>query len=99
MIVTGTCNPTYDKTLEVPGFAAGLTLRARTIRRQPAGKGVNVARCMATLGCPATATGFFMASRRNGSPNSLLFNTSMKVVVPFSIWALMAVFSFSVRSG
>ncbi|NQT20583.1 MAG: 1-phosphofructokinase family hexose kinase [Planctomycetes bacterium] len=58
MIVTVTCNPTYDKTLEVPGFAAGLTLRARTIRRQPAGKGVNVARCMATLGCPATATGF-----------------------------------------
>ena len=58
MIVTVTCNPAYDNTLEVPGFAAGQTVRARTIRRQPAGKGVNVARCLATLGLSATATGF-----------------------------------------
>lgn len=58
MIVTVTFNPTYDKTLEVPNFAAGLTVRARTIRRQPAGKGVNVSRCIAALGKPSTATGF-----------------------------------------
>ena len=31
---------------------------------------------------PATATGFFMASRRNGSPNSWFNTTSMKVVTP-----------------
>jgi len=58
VIITVTFNPSCDKTVEIPGFAAGQTVRARTIRRQPAGKGVNVSRCMAAMGCPSTATGF-----------------------------------------
>lgn len=32
---------------------------------------------------PATTTGFFMASRRNGSPSSWFKITLMNVVVPF----------------
>ena len=57
MIITVTLNPTIDKTLEIPGFAPGRTLKARTIRRQPAGKGVNVSRVLAALGVPSVATG------------------------------------------
>jgi len=58
MIVTVTFNPSYDKTLEVRGFGVGRTVRARTVRRQPAGKGVNVSRCVAALGEKTIATGF-----------------------------------------
>jgi len=58
MIVTVTFNPSYDKTLEVHDFAAGRTVRARTLRRQPAGKGVNVSRCAADLGEASVVTGF-----------------------------------------
>jgi len=58
MIVTVTVNPSLDKVLEIPGFAAGATVKARTIRRQPAGKGVNVSRCLARLGHASVATGF-----------------------------------------
>ena len=58
MIITVTCNPSFDKTLEVPCFAPGRTLKARTLHRQPAGKGVNVSRCIAALGGRSAATGF-----------------------------------------
>ena len=58
MIITVTLNPSFDKTLEVLDFAPGRTLKARTLRRQPAGKGVNVSRCIAALGGQSIATGF-----------------------------------------
>lgn len=58
MIITVTCNPSFDKTLEVPGFAPNRTLKAHTLHRQPAGKGVNVSRCIAALGGKSAATGF-----------------------------------------
>ena len=47
---------------------------------------------------PATTTGFFMASRRNGSPNSWFRMISMKVVTPSSC-AAQAVLIAAVNSA
>lgn len=57
MILTVTPNPSMDRTVEVPGFAAGGTFGARLVSLRPAGKGVNVSRCLAALGAGSTATG------------------------------------------
>ncbi len=58
MIVTVTMNPAIDKSISVPGFAIGRTNRARTEKVDLGGKGINVARALHKLGCPATALGF-----------------------------------------
>ena len=58
MIVTVTLNTSMDRTVEVPGFAVGGTLKGRVLRRQPAGKGINVSRCLAELGHRSIASGF-----------------------------------------
>ena len=39
---------------------------------------------MSAASTPATETGFFIASRRKGSPNSWLIIISIKVVLPFA---------------
>lgn len=57
VIVTVTLNTSLDRTLEVPGFAVGGHLRGRVVRVQPAGKGVNVSRCLARLGVPSVVSG------------------------------------------
>ncbi|MHC4503498.1 MAG: PfkB family carbohydrate kinase, partial [Planctomycetota bacterium] len=57
MILTVTPNPSMDRTVEVPGFDAGGTFGARLVSLRPAGKGVNVSRCLAALGTGSTATG------------------------------------------
>ena len=49
MILTVTPNPSMDRTVEVPGFSAGGTFGARLVSLRPAGKGVNVSRCLAAL--------------------------------------------------
>ena len=56
-IVTVTPNTSVDRTLEVPRFAVGGHLKGRLLRVQPAGKGVNVSRCLAALGVPSVVTG------------------------------------------
>jgi len=56
-IVTVTLNTSVDRTLEVPRFEVGGHLKGRAVRVQPAGKGVNVARCLARLGVPSVVTG------------------------------------------
>jgi len=56
-IVTVTLNPAIDHLLEAPQFAVGSHVRARRIGRNPAGKGINVARVIATLGSRCIATG------------------------------------------
>jgi len=58
MIITVTCNPSYDRTLEIPNFTPGETVTAHVVRRQPAGKGVNVSGCIAGLGRTSIASGF-----------------------------------------
>ncbi|ROQ54953.1 1-phosphofructokinase [Rathayibacter sp. PhB152] len=55
MIVTVTANPSIDVTLSTSGFAVGEVNRAHGVRRDPAGKGVNVARALARNGVEATA--------------------------------------------
>jgi 1-phosphofructokinase len=58
MIVTVTLNPAVDKTLLVRGFSVGKTNRGEIERLDPGGKGINVAKALNQLGCPATAIGF-----------------------------------------
>lgn len=58
VIVTVTLNTSVDRTIEVPRFAVGGHLRGKLRRVQPAGKGVNVSRCLACLRVPSVVTGF-----------------------------------------
>lgn len=57
-LVTVTLNPAVDRVLEAPQFTVGSHVRARRIGWYPAGKGINVARVLATLGARCIATGF-----------------------------------------
>ena len=62
MIATVTLNPALDKSMTIPGFAAGRTNRASIGRVEPGGKGINVAKALKQLGCPVIALGFLAAS-------------------------------------
>jgi 1-phosphofructokinase len=66
-IVTVTLNPTFDQTLDVPGFVPGKVNRITDSRIHPGGKGVNVARVLSDVGESVTATGFL------GDENPALF--------------------------
>jgi 1-phosphofructokinase family hexose kinase len=57
MIYTLTLNPTIDHTMTVERFDIGGTFKATQSTRLPAGKGINVANVVATLGEPAVALG------------------------------------------
>ena len=50
MIITVTPNPCIDKTLSVARFEIDRTNRAELVRREAAGKGINVAAALLTLG-------------------------------------------------
>jgi 1-phosphofructokinase len=63
LILTVTPNATLDRTLEVRGFRAGTTRRARVVAERCAGKGINVSRCLAALGAPTAAAGLVGSSR------------------------------------
>jgi 1-phosphofructokinase family hexose kinase len=58
LIYTVTLNTAVDRTIEVPGLRIGGVFSGRTICEQPAGKGVNVSRCLATLGVESIVGGF-----------------------------------------
>jgi 1-phosphofructokinase len=51
-------NPAIDRTLETPNLDIGSHARGRLMSIQPAGKAVNVARLLGTLGTTCTLTGF-----------------------------------------
>lgn len=56
MILTVTANPSVDRTVEIPGpFSRGEVLRARSVRSQPGGKGINVSRVVAGAGLDTLA--------------------------------------------
>jgi tagatose 6-phosphate kinase len=57
MIYTVTLNPSVDRTLTIEGFQVGGTFKASRVNLLPAGKGINVARVVATLGEPVVALG------------------------------------------
>ncbi len=58
MIVTATLNPTIDQTLVLDRFVAGDTLRVKSSRFDPGGKGINVSRVVRELGGESVAMGF-----------------------------------------
>ena len=58
MIITVTLNPTLDKTLSVPVLQPGEVHRARFLRQDIGGKGINVSRALAALGVESIPIGF-----------------------------------------
>jgi 1-phosphofructokinase len=58
MIITVTLNPTIDQTLVLPKFVAGDTIRVKSSRFDPGGKGINVSRVIRELGGESVAMGF-----------------------------------------
>ena len=55
VIVTVTPNPSVDRTATLEDFRRGEVLRATSVRLDPGGKGVNVARALAAAGTPTVA--------------------------------------------
>jgi 1-phosphofructokinase family hexose kinase len=58
MIVTVTLNPSLDRTLSVPQLIPGALHRARLLRVDLGGKGINVSRALQILGLPSRIVGF-----------------------------------------
>ena len=58
MIYTVTLNPAIDQTLVLERFVAGDTLRVKSSRFDPGGKGINVSRVVRELGGESVAMGF-----------------------------------------
>jgi tagatose 6-phosphate kinase len=59
MILCVTLNPCLDKTLTVPSWRPGDSVRGRAVREVVGGKGNNVARALGRLGRPARPVTFF----------------------------------------
>lgn len=68
-VVTVTLNPAIDQTITVDALRPGTVHRARAVRHNAGGKGVNVASCLADWGVPAVATGLL------GSGNAVPFES------------------------
>jgi 1-phosphofructokinase family hexose kinase len=66
-ILTVTLNPAIDYTIEVPDFTIDAVNRATTGRRDPGGKGINVATALSQHGLETCVTGFL------GKTNSHIF--------------------------
>lgn len=58
MIVTVTLNPSLDRALSVPELHPGALHRARLLRVDLGGKGINVSRALQALGLPSRIVGF-----------------------------------------
>lgn len=59
MIFTLTLNPAMDKTVAIENFAPGAVNRIKTVRVDVGGKGINVSKCLKSLGCETTAAAFW----------------------------------------
>ncbi|PWC32978.1 1-phosphofructokinase [Azospirillum sp. TSO35-2] len=70
-VVTVTLNPAIDQTITVDALTPGSVHRARAVRHNAGGKGVNVASCLADWGTPVVATGLLGAG--NAAPFETLF--------------------------
>lgn len=58
MILSVCANASLDRTVVAPGFTAGKLHRVSRVHAQAGGKGINVARILASLGLPVLTTGF-----------------------------------------
>ena len=58
MIYTVTLNPALDRTLTVPSLRLGEVNRARAVRLDHSGKGINVSRALRLLGVPSRIIAF-----------------------------------------
>jgi 1-phosphofructokinase len=56
-VVTLTLNPAIDRTVSLDRLVPGEVHRARSLRDDAGGKGINVASCLADWGVPVTVTG------------------------------------------
>lgn len=72
-VVTVTLNPAIDQTITVEALKPGSVHRAKAVRHNAGGKGVNVASCLADWGTPVTATG--LLGTGNAAPFEALFQT------------------------
>ncbi len=59
MIYTLTLNPAIDKTVVIPSFSANAVNRVQSVRTDVGGKGINVSKCLLSLGCKSTAVAFW----------------------------------------
>ncbi len=59
MIYTLTLNPAIDKTVVIPSFSANAVNRIQSVRTDVGGKGINVSKCLLSLGCESTAAAFW----------------------------------------
>jgi len=55
LIYTVTLNPAIDKTAVIPNFTPGKVNRVQTLREDAGGKGINVSKCLKTLGTESVA--------------------------------------------
>ena len=59
MIFTLTLNPAMDKTVVIENFTSGAVNRIKSLRLDVGGKGINVSKCLKSLGCETTAAAFW----------------------------------------
>lgn len=74
-ILTVTLNPAIDFTIEVPGFSLDAVNRATKSRRDPGGKGINVATALSGSGIETHATGFLGKENRELFVNHFIENS------------------------
>lgn len=72
-ILTVTLNPALDLSVETPVLVPGEVNRTGNTRLEPAGKGINVARVLASLGHAVTVTG--LLGEANAGPFERLFDS------------------------
>lgn len=72
MIITVTLNPSLDKTLSVPRLQPGELHRARILREDLGGKGINVSRALRALGIASKVVGFVGGSTGQALHSGLL---------------------------
>ena len=59
MIFTLTLNPAMDKTVVIENLTPGGVNRIKSLRVDVGGKGINVSKCLKSLGCDSTAAAFW----------------------------------------